>query len=190
VLVAGGVATAFARSTAEALHAGFTASLDGVVPSAQQWRPYAVDMPTYLAADDANNDAEQTAIIFEQNADVLERGTAALRSMAVIDIGDGVLLSATGEANVADMALGGQGYTGHNLHALTRGLSGWSSIRAEEGFVIIVRWQATKWQVGATGKHIQTSNGYDYALDKDPVSSFVTALAWRDPSGRLVLAQP
>jgi hypothetical protein len=147
-------------------------------------------MATWPASADVNRDAEEASASYEGNAGLLESAQPLLRAMAVVDLGAGVSdsLSATGDNNVADLALGGASYTGHNLHALTRDLKGWSSIRAEEGFVVIVRWNATKWQVGATGKHVQTSGGDDYKLDAPVATTFVPTLAWRNASGMLSLA--
>jgi hypothetical protein len=111
------------------------------------------------------------------HAAVLEN-TAALDAIRVVDIGTGFRqrLTETGSQNVADMALGGESYTGHNLHNLTRDLKGWASIRAEVGKVIIVRWAGEKWEVGATGAH---TNDDDYKLDATIADSFVPSLVYR-----------
>jgi hypothetical protein len=188
-LVRSGVTAGIVKSSVEADHQGFAAAVD-VCAGTSAWEPYADGMATWPASADVNRDAEEASASYEGNAGLLESAQPLLRAMAVVDLGAGVSdsLSATGDNNVADLALGGASYTGHNLHALTRDLRGWSSIRAEEGFVVIVRWNATKWQVGATGKHVQTSGGDDYKLDAPVATTFVPTLAWRNGSGVLSLS--
>jgi len=128
----------------------------------------------------------------DSQSEIVETGQGVLDRMSVVDLGEGVFdtLSATGERNVAEMAVGGPGWTGHNLHALTDDLKGWSSIRAEEGFVVIVRWSGATLQVGATGKHVQRGkSGDDYALDNTVATSFEAGLAWNPATGAHKLVQ-
>lgn len=133
----------------------------------QSW-PVNTETTTYVNA---------TCDSYVAHAGVLEN-TAALDAIRVVDIGTGFRqrLTATGGQNVADMALGGEDYTGHNLHDLTDDLKGWASIRAEVGKIILVRWAGEKWEVGATGAH---TNDNDYKLDATIASAFAPTLAYR-----------
>src|SRR4051794_1790700 len=173
-LVAAGVdAQAVARAVRDD-HPGYDDALQICANAANHYSQWATDMREYEGT------AEQVAVADETTAPIndhtanLVAATTSLEGMAVIDIGAGVApdLTDIGEQNIGAMALGGAGFTGNNLHALTDDLKGWSSIRAEGGRVIIVRWNGAKWQVGATAKHVQTSNGWTYELDKTLATSF------------------
>jgi hypothetical protein len=162
--------------------AGFADAL-AVCATTGNWAPSADAAAGWPATQEIIDDLNGASTSFEANAAVAESAQASLLAMTAVDLGPKVELTDTGEHNVADMALGGPSFQGYNLHPLTRDLAGWSSIRAEGGFVVIVRWSGTKLQVGATGKHIQLSGGDDYKLDDAVATSFVTKLACKRADG-------
>ena len=135
-------------------------------------------MASWPANAETTKYVNDTCDSYAGHAGVLQGAAAALNGIRVVGIGTGFRqrLTATGAQNVADMALGGADYTGHNLHDLTDNLKGWASIRAEVGKIILVRWADTSWEVGATGAH---TNDNDYKLDATIATTFVSTLAYR-----------
>ena len=161
---------------------GFTDALAGCA-STGDWRPSAEGAEKWPATQELIDDLNGAAASFETNATVIESGQTSLNAMAAVDVGPKVALAGIAEHNVADMALTGPSFQGYHLHELTRELRGWSSIRAEGPFVVIVRWSGTKLQVGATGKHIQLSGGDSYELDDTLATTFATKLACKRADG-------
>lgn len=150
----------------------------------EAYRAYA----SWTPAEETIGDMDEASVSFEGYAPRLAGAQATLVAMRAVDIGDSAVLgTTTARKNVADAALGGSGYQGNNSHVLTGNLAGWTSIREEGPNVILIRWGAGRWQVGATGKHIQTSNGYDYKLDSGISTSYSTALAWKPAGGQPTL---
>jgi hypothetical protein len=135
-------------------------------------------MATWLPNAETTTYVNDTCDSYVAHSAVLEGATAALGGLRVVGIGSGFRnrLTDVGAHNVADMALGGPDYTGHNLHWLKGNLKGWASIRAEVGKIILVRWGDGMWEVGATGAHTKDD---DYKLDSPAVEEFDPTLAYR-----------
>jgi hypothetical protein len=170
-----GVAADDVRAVMDTIVPGFSTSYG--VCAAEELVGYD-GMAGWLVTPETTTYVNATCDSYVGHAAVLENAVAALGAIRVVDIGNGFRqrLTATGLQNVVDLALGGEDYTGHNLHDLSDNLKGWASIRAEVGKIILVRWAGTKWEVGATGAH---TNDNDYKLDANIATDFTPTLAYR-----------
>lgn len=88
--------------------------------------------------------------------------------------------------NTCELALGGPAFTGNNRHALSYGLTGWESIRAEGATVVLFRFtSAGVLEIGNMAQHVPNGPGkwtYELEAGQEPQTDFINVLVFRDPS--------